>query len=244
MSAVPSVPPRPYQDDPTVSQSRSGVRYLVLGAHATLALAVVLLAVLHVDARWGGIDPVTAMLSDYAERPGWWMWDLALILTSAGSLAVLLALRHQGVLRGRAAVGGMSVWCLSILLVAVFTKDPQGGAVTVTGKAHLYATAASCGSLPLAGWALGRRHCADSRWRVYAVWSRRLALWSVPSFLPFIVPFAVNVLLGWHGILAVPTGLVERLMVALDLGLLAVFGIWARHASSVDAPATATNFGP
>jgi hypothetical protein len=104
----------------------------------------------------GGIDPVTAMLSDYALRPGWWMWDLALTVTSAGSAAVLLALHRQGVLRGRIAVSGMGVWCVRVLLVAAITKDPQGGAVTITGKLHLYATAASCVSLPIAGWALGR----------------------------------------------------------------------------------------
>jgi hypothetical protein len=104
----------------------------------------------------GGIDPVTAMLSDYALRPGWWMWDLALTVTSAGSAAVLLALHRQGVLRGRIAVSGMGVWWVSVLLVAAITKDPQGGAVTITGKLHLYATAASCVSLPIAGWALGR----------------------------------------------------------------------------------------
>jgi hypothetical protein len=134
-----SVSTEPQRHTVAVARLQSRLRRLVLGAHGAFAVAAALLVVLHLSARWGGIDPVTAMLSDYALRPGWWMWDLALTVTSAGSAAVLLALHRQGVLRGRIAVSGMGVWCMSVLLVVVFTKDPQGGAVT---------TLESCTSMP------------------------------------------------------------------------------------------------
>lgn len=203
------------------------VRLLVPLAQGKFAAAVMLLAVLHLDRRWGPISPVTAMLSDYALTPGWWMWAAALTLTSTGSVWLLLALWRHGV-AGRAVTAGLVLWCASLLAVAVFTKDPQGGAVSPTGKIHLYASAISCLSLPLVGWALGRKHRDDPRWRTFATWTRRLGLASIPFYLPFIVPFAAHVVFGLN-LPTVATGLVERLMMAVEMALLAVLALWARR---------------
>src|SRR3954463_16053636 len=133
-------------------------RLLVPGALAAFAGAVVLLAVLHLDRRLAPLDPVSTMLSDYALSPGRWMWDGALLLTSSGSALLLVALYRRGLLANPALVAAKALWCLSLLAVAVFAKDPQGGAITATGKIHLYASAVTCLSLPVVGWALGRRH--------------------------------------------------------------------------------------
>ena len=73
----------PQRHTVAVARLPSRLRRLVLSAHGAFAVAATPLVVLHLSARWGGIDPVTAMLSDYALRPGWWMWDLALTVTSA-----------------------------------------------------------------------------------------------------------------------------------------------------------------
>ncbi|MFD9893748.1 DUF998 domain-containing protein [Amycolatopsis sp. NPDC059027] len=235
MSSSPSVPvlARPEPLVPGPHRRFGPFTSVALGA---FALAALLLVVLHVDRYWGPIDPVTAMLSDYALCPGWWLWDGSLILTSAGSAAALVALYRGRVLRGPFAVSVMLVWCLSVLIVAAFSKDPQGGAVTPAGKAHLYATAVSCVSLPVVGWLLGRRHRAWLPWSRFARWSRWLSLASIPFYLPFIVPFAVNVVLGGH-LPTVATGLVERLMAVLELALLVVLVRWARHASRATGPA-------
>jgi hypothetical protein len=203
--------------------------FLLRTAQAKFAAAAVLLLVLHLDRRWAPISPISSMLSDYALCPGWWMWTGALLLTSAGSAALLLTLRRHGVAAGRRATAVLAVWCLSLLAVAIFTKDPQGGAVTATGKVHLYAAAVSCLSLPVAGWTLGRQHRAHPAWQRFAAWSRRLSLGAIPFYLPFIIPFAVNVVFGGH-LPTVGTGLVERLMLALEIGLLVVLGVWASSA--------------
>ncbi|HKN54288.1 MAG TPA: DUF998 domain-containing protein [Amycolatopsis sp.] len=202
---------------------------LVRTAQAKFALAAVLLLVLHLDRRWAPINPVSSMLSDYALCPGWWMWAGALVLTSAGSAALLVALHRRGVLPGRRVLVALGIWCVSLLAVAIFTKDPQGGAVTATGKVHLYAAAVSCLSLPLAGWILGHQHRAHPAWGRFAAWSRRLSLGAIPFYLPFIIPFAVNVVFGGH-LPTVGTGLVERLMLALEIGLLVLLGVWASSA--------------
>jgi hypothetical protein len=207
------------------------IRRLVLMAGACLGVATALLAVLHLDPRWGGgISPITGMLSEYGLGRGWWLWDLALVLVSIGSAAVLVALRRTEVLLGTLPLSFLVLWCVAIGAVAVFTKDPQGGAETVTGKLHLYATGISCGALPLAGLVLGRRHRTHPRWRGFASWTRFLSLSSVPFFVPFIVPFAVHVLLGVSRFPTVATGLVERIMAVLELSLLAVLKLWARFA--------------
>jgi Protein of unknown function (DUF998) len=206
---------------------------LTLLGQGAFGLAVVLLVVLHLDPRWGGrASPVTAMLSEYAYSPGRWMWELALAATSAGSVAVGAALRRTGLLVGRGAAGWLAVWCVAILLVAVFRKDPQGGAVTVIGKLHLYATGIACAALPIAGLVLARRYRAHPRWRRVAAWARGLAVASIPFFLPFIVPFTVNVVLGAPRIPTPATGLIERVMAGLELALLALLGVWAQQAAA------------
>jgi hypothetical protein len=215
-------------------------RFLVRAAQAAFALAAVLLTILHLDRRWAPVDPVSSMLSDYALCPGWWMWSGALVLTSAGSAALLPAMRRRAVLAGLPVPAAMAVWCVSLLAVAVFTKDPQGGAVTTIGKIHLYAAAVSCFSLPVVGWTLGRQHRVHSSWRRHATWSRRLALVTIPFYLPFIVPFFVNVVLGGH-LPTVATGLVERLMLVLEIGLLVVLGIWTKAA---EVPEVSGNESP
>lgn len=214
---------------PAPVRPRLRARLLVPGALAAFAGAVVLLAVLHVDRRLAPLDPVSTMLSDYALSQGRLLWDGALLLTSSGSALLLVALYRRGLLANPALVAAKALWCVSLLAVAVFAKDPQGGAITATGKIHLYASAVTCLSLPVVGWAMGRRHRDDPRWRRFATWSRRLALAAIPFYLPFIVPFAVNVVLGGH-LPTVATGLVERLMMLLEIALLGVLGYWAHRA--------------
>ncbi len=213
---------------PAPVRPRLRARLLVPSALTAFLGAAVLLAVLHVDRRLAPLDPVSTMLSDYALSPGRRLWDAALLLTSTGSALLLVALYRRGLLAGPALVAAKALWCVSLLAVAVFAKDPQGGAITATGKIHLYASAVTCLSLPVVGWALGHRHRDDPRWRRFATWSRRLALAAIPFYLPFIVPFAVNVL-GGH-LPTVATGLVERLMMILEIALLGVLGYWAHRA--------------
>ena len=204
---------------PAPVRPRLRARLLVPSALTAFFGAVVLLAVLHLDRRLAPLDPVSTMLSDYALSPGRRLWDAALLLTSTGSALLLVALYRRGLLANPALVAAKALWCVSLL----------AGAITATGKIHLYASAVTCLSLPVVGWALGRRHRDDPRWRRIATWSRRLALAAIPFYLPFIVPFAVNVILGGN-LPTVATGLVERLMMVLEIALLGVLGYWAHRA--------------
>ncbi|NKQ55978.1 DUF998 domain-containing protein [Amycolatopsis sp. K13G38] len=223
---------------PTLPDRRRAVQLagpLALASYVAFGAAAALLVLLHlIPALGDALDPVTAMLSEYAYTPGRWIWALSLTLTSAGSVALLIALHRNGILRDRIAGFALSAWCVGILAVAVFVKDPQGGAVSLTGKLHLGATAVACATLPVAGLALARRHSGDPRWWRWAVWTRRLALASIPFFLPFIVPFILNTVAGTQVLPTVATGLIERLMAALELVLLTVLATWARGAATAE----------
>ena len=206
-----------------------GAKVALGAAMAAVLAATAFLVVLHVELA-SAIDPVSAMLSDYAWSSGWWMWAGAMLLTSAGSVVVLVVLRRHRVLHGSLALVAMTAWCVGLAAVALFTKDPQGNAVTLVGKVHLGATGMSCVSLPLAAWLLGRAQRNAPEWQGYARWSRILAYAAVPFFLPFLIPFAANVLFGQH-LPTVATGLVERVMAVLELVELLVLAAWAWRAT-------------
>jgi hypothetical protein len=209
-----------------------GSRLLVPFGLLAVALAATMVIVLHLLPDWGGVNPVTGMLSDYGVRPDGWVFDTALDVLSVGSVAVLIKMALHGVVRGRTSFALMVSWCVCLLGIASFTKDPNTAAQTLRGAVHLYATAAACVSLPVASLFIGWQHRRDPDWRRWAWVTQGLALVSVPCFLPFVISFFVIRMSHSPGLNAVPTGLVERLMGGLDLVILVVLALWAHRAST------------
>jgi hypothetical protein len=196
-----------------------------------VALAVVMVVALHLLPGWGGVNPITGMLSDYGVRPDGWVFDTALDIMSVGSVAVLIKMALHGVVRGRATFALMVSWCLCLVGIATFTKDPNTAVQTLRGTIHLYVTAAACASLPVAGMVIGWQHRSDLEWRRYAWITQGLALISVPCFLPFVISFFVIRLDHVTGPSSLPTGLVERLMGGVDVAILVVLALWGHRAS-------------
>lgn len=208
-----------------------GGRLLVPFGLLAVALAVTMVVGLHLLPGWGGVNPITGMLSDYGVRPDGWVFDTALDVLSVGSAAVLVKMARHGVLRGRATFVLMVGWCVCLVGIASFTKDPNTAAQTLRGAIHLYSTAAACVCLPVAGMVIGWQHRRDPAWRRWAWTTQALALVSVPCFLPFVVSFFIIRMSHSPGLNAVPTGLVERLMGCLDVIILVVLALWAHRAS-------------
>ncbi|HEX3647650.1 MAG TPA: DUF998 domain-containing protein, partial [Pseudonocardiaceae bacterium] len=204
-----------------------GSRLLVPFGLLAVALATTMVVVLHLLPGWGGVNPITGMLSDYGVRPDGWVFDVALDVLSVGSVAVLVKMALHGVVKGRTAFVPMIGWCVCLVGIASFTKDPNTAAQTVRGAIHLYSTAAACVCLPVAGMVIGWQHRRDPAWRRWAWTTQGLALVSVPCFLPFVVSFFVIRMSHSPGLNAVPTGLVERLMGGLDVIILVVLALWA-----------------
>ena len=203
------------------------VPFALLGTLTALTMVVAL----HLLPGWGGVNPLTGMLSDYGVRPDGWVFDASLDVLSLASLAVLVKMAVHGVARGRASVILMLAWCLCLVGIATFTKDPNLGRETFEGSLHLYTTAAACASLPLAGLVIGWRHRKDPDWRRFAIATQFLAVLSIPCFLPFIISFFVIRFEHIGGPPELPTGLVERLMGLVDIAIVVVMALWSQRAS-------------
>lgn len=197
---------------------------------ATLT-ALTMVVGLHLLPGWGGVNPLTGMLSDYGVRPDGWVFDTSLDVLSVASLAVLVKMAVHGVVRSRASALLMLAWCLCLVGIATFTKDPNLGNQTFEGSLHLWVTAAACASLPLAGIVIGWRHRKDPEWRRFAITTQVLAALSIPCFLPFIVSFFVIRFEHIGGPPELPTGLVERLMGLVDVAIVVVMALWSQRAA-------------
>jgi hypothetical membrane protein len=206
-------------------------RFLVPFALFATLTALTMVVGLHLLPGWGGVNPLTGMLSDYGVRPDGWVFDLSLDVLSIASLAVLVKMAVHGVVRSRASVILMLSWCLCLVGIATFTKDPNLGRETFEGSLHLWVTAAACASLPLAGIVIGWRHRKDPEWRHFAITTQALAVLSIPCFLPFIISFFVIRFEHIGGPPELPTGLVERLMGLVDIAIVVVMALWSHRAS-------------
>lgn len=205
-------------------------RLLVPFGLLAVTVAVVMVVGLHLLPGWGGVNPMTGMLSDYGVRPDGWVFDTALDIMSVGSVAVLVKIAWHGVVRGRTTYALFVSWCVCLIGIATFTKDPNTAAQTFRGSLHLWVTAAACVSLPIASMVIGWQHRRDPQWRRLAWTTQGLALVSVPCFLPFVVSFFIIRLTHSAG-LHIPTGLVERVMGGLDVALLVVLAVWGHRAA-------------
>lgn len=197
---------------------------------AVVVVAATMVIWLHVRPDWGGVNPITGMLSDYGIGSMGWVFDAAMILMGVGSAALLVVLRRHGLFRHGPDLALMLGWCVCVVGVGVCTKDPTIGTQTMRGTLHLTFTAAACASLPFAALLVGWRGRHDPRYRRFARTARALAVASVPCFVPFLVSFVVLRLSGGDQVMIVPTGLVERLMAIVDVVILVVFALWARAA--------------
>jgi hypothetical protein len=227
ITAVPAGPPRTGWD----RLVWLGNRLLVPFGLCATALALVMVVALHLLPGWGGVNPITGMLSDYGVRPDGWVFDTALDVLSLGSVAILVKMALHGVVRGRATFVLLASWCVCLVGIASFTKDPNTAAQTLRGAIHLYSTAAACVSLPVAGLVIGWQHRRDPDWRKWAWVTQGLALVSIPCCLPFVISFFIIRLSHSVGLNAVPTGLVERLMGGLDVVIVVVLALWAHRAA-------------
>src|SRR5207248_8294509 len=97
---------------------------------AAVMVATMMIIGLHLLPGFGGVNPITGMLSDYGVRPDGWIFDTALDILSLGSVAVLVKMAWHGVLRGRTTQVLMASWCVCLVGISAFTKDPNLGTQT------------------------------------------------------------------------------------------------------------------
>ncbi|RKN57377.1 DUF998 domain-containing protein [Micromonospora costi] len=174
-------------------------------------VAMLLFGVLHLPGS--PVHPVRDTVSDYALSRTGWLFDVAVLALAAGS-ALLLApevLRsgRPAALRHRFVAAGLGAWCVGLVVLVVFPRDPVGAPVTTTGDIHRWAAVAALSGLPLGALLAAVRHPGRL--------ARAVVLGAVACAVAM-VPFVAAYLVGSP--LRPFVGLIERLVCLGEVGLL------------------------
>ncbi len=222
-----------WQDGGMLATRPTGHLLALAGVTATLAGAALvgLLHVLHPS-----VSPVRRTISEYALGDNAWLFNTAVLLVVAGSIATTLALARVGLLRPASVASlALAVWCAALAGVVVFPKHNWALGPSMSGEVHRGLSLAAFVSLPIAailvGWT-GRRS-----W-----WGRSsivLGVVSLLAFAPIPIAYLVEPYTGVRWWRAIPLGLVERglaLAEVLAVLLLALWAAWTGrlHAASPD----------
>ncbi len=161
-----------------------------------------------------------------------WVFDSAVVLLAAGSLAVLAALLAAGIARKRSAAAyALAAWCAGLLLVALFQKHDWSVGPSLGGYVHWAGTLLAFLSLPAAAILLARPWLWHGPWRVTAWSSLVLGVTALLCFLPVVFAIAVHLTIGTSWWQVVPLGLVERVLAIVEVVAVLVMGRWARSAA-------------
>ncbi|HEY2060788.1 DUF998 domain-containing protein [Amycolatopsis sp. NBC_01480] len=169
------------------------------------------------------VDPWRDPVSDYAlQRWGRAPFLIAVALVLAGGIALAVAARLAGLPRSRGVIVLFGLWGAGLLVVVLFRENPSTTVVTLHGEIHRFGGAVLFGCFPFAGRSLARSLSADPRWSAHAGrlrWCAALALYTAASFgLAQFVP-------------ALPEGLLERLALTAELGMLVTTALAVRTAT-------------
>lgn len=226
----------------TVREQRS---WLHRGPVAARALAVVgvyavttaaaLVGLLHVVPPSAQVDPVHRTISEYALLETGWLFNLAVLGLSAGSVAVLLAcVAARLVAASSAAATALLLWGASLATVVIFPKHDWSVGPSISGDIHRIASLVGFLSLPIGALLLARAWREHPRWRAHASLSRLLGSVSLLCFLPIPAAVAVAPLIGTRWWRVIPLGAVERLLALSEVATILALGWWAARAGRSD----------
>jgi hypothetical protein len=206
----------------------------VAGAGVTAVLAgAVLLGAMHVVAPSSSVSPVRRTISEYALLANGWMFDTAVLLLAAGSLAVVAALVLAGVLRvGSGAVLGLVLWCAGLAAVVYFEKHDWSVGPSRSGHLHRLASVVAFLSLPVGALCAARRGRRDRRWRGPARVVAGFAVLALLCFAPIVVAFVAQPYTGVPWWAAIPLGAVERALGLSEIATVLALGWWAVRAAA------------
>jgi hypothetical protein len=187
---------------------------------ATVLVGAVLAAVLTVWAHVGSapdLDVLSMTISDFAVSNRGGPMERAMFVLGATSLALPLGLRAVRAPVGRLPILLLLVWCFGLMAAAIVPTDPDPlvTELSTRGYVHRYVSVAAFVSLPVAVLVAVRRLAADPRWRSGLNRLRALAWVAVGGL----------VALWWVAFPAerMMMGLVQRLLVTVEVVLLALF---------------------
>ncbi len=190
--------------------------------------AIVTLVGLHLLPGSAGVDPVRDLMSEYPVRTAEAGVAYTLALLGANAAVVLLGVHwvRDGLLRSRPVEATLlAVWCVSLLGLTVFLKDPAGGPGTWFGTVHMVCTVANFVSLPALCALLWWRHRGEPRWRGHATMAGVVAGLTMACVVPFALVLLTR---GESGSLTdAALGLAERGVVLLDVVAITALARWS-----------------
>jgi hypothetical protein len=174
---------------------------------AGVAVAVVMMAVLHVVPPSSLVNPVTRTLSEYALLSDAWVFDLGVTALAIGSLAVVGSLVVRGVVRVVSVPSFLvAVWSACLLVIVAFPKNNWAVGPSTGGTVHRVASVVAFVALPLAAIMVGR---AARSW-----WPAGLGIVWFAVILGAVLTQPVTGTRWW---LAIPLGVVERGMLITEV---------------------------
>jgi uncharacterized protein DUF998 len=210
-------------------------RPLAIAGLCAAATGAVLVAALHVVPPTSDVNAVRRTISEYALLETGWVFDVAVLAVSAGSIAALVALIWT---RLTAATSGSSValllWSAGLAGVSLFPKHNWSVGPSLHGDVHRVAGVVAFLSLPVAAVLLGRAWLRHPRWAGFARWSLSLGLLSLLCFSPIALAVALEPITGVRWWRAIPLGSVERALASVEVLTVLVLAWWAARATPRD----------
>ncbi len=192
----------------------------VLGAVISVVAILTLDAILGGQSHRPGRTLRRATISEYVYTDGGWAFLTGVLALALGSTLLLLGLISAGLVQPL-SVGSilMALWVIGLLGVAAFPKHNWEIGPSTSGSVHRIATLLAFVSLPAAVLTIARRH----RGARPAVWLAYGSLgWLGVLFGAIAVGMVTD--LSWWRI--IPLGLVERGIVAFEVGAVIALGVW------------------
>lgn len=203
-------------------------RTLGISGSVATALAVVVIAALHVTPPSSYVDPVRRTISQYAHESNGWVFNLGVLLLVAGSVAIQAALIRADVLApGSKGSVAFALWSLSLAAVVYWPKHNWRVGPSASGDIHRVASLVAFLSLPVAAVLIGSLWLTHERWRNHARATLVLGILSVLAFAPIVYAFVAEPFTGVRWWRAIPLGAVERVLVLTEVAGVLSLGWWA-----------------
>jgi hypothetical protein len=201
----------------------NGCARVGLGA---VVVSVAAIGLLHVLPPTDRLDPLSRTISEYALLPDGWVFDAAVLLLSAGSAVVLVALLLRRLVAWRSFGALMiAVWCLGLIGLILFPKHGFGADNTFGGRVHWTWTLIAFFSLPIGTTLMcWSARLPGARW---PRWALRLSTISGGWFLVLTtqtVLSAATPIQAWRAV-----GLVERALSLTEMAVVVVLAVWVLH---------------
>lgn len=212
-----------------LTKSQVPARVVAAGGALAVLATIVMIGSLDVRRLLASVDLSRSTISAYGLGPNGWIFEVAVSLLAAGSMAILAVLVRQGITRWhKPGAIALSLWSLGLALVVAFPKQDWSQPETAAGGIHRIGSLIAFVSLPIAALLLSSPWLKRVEWRNHARWVFGFGILSVLAFSPLLYALVSHAFMGgtawWR---AIPLGYVERVLVITEVLAVLAAGLWA-----------------